>query len=67
MGSKMIKIASIAFIAFMCTLIVTLGALEVLLTLYRLDVYPPMNKDIFLLMVSGVYVFFYRACWSRAL
>lgn len=50
----------IGFIALIATLLLTMLALQVLLTLYRLNVDVPMNKEIFLLVMAGEFTFFYH-------
>ena len=61
------KIVAITLIALSVTLLITFGAIEVLLTLYRLDFDPQVTKELFICGVSAVYVFFYHWCWKKSL
>lgn len=50
----------IGFLATLATFMVTMGVIQLMITLYRLDIDFPMNKDIFLLLMAGQWVFFYH-------
>ena len=50
----------IGFLALLATLLLTLGFVQILLTCYRLEIDVPMNKDIFLMLMAGEFVFFYH-------
>lgn len=50
----------IGFLALIATFLVTMGVVQILLTCYRLEIDVPMNKDIFIMSMAGVYVFFYH-------
>lgn len=60
------KIVAITLIAISVTLLITFGATEVLLTLYRLDFDPQVNKEIFLICVAGIFSTVFWECWKRS-
>ena len=50
----------IGFLALIATFLVTMGLIQILLTCYRLELDFPMNKEIFLMLMAGEFVFFYH-------
>lgn len=60
------KLLALAFLAFMFTLFVTLGAMWVCLWAYRHGYNPPINKELFFGAVATVFVAAYRFCWVKA-
>jgi hypothetical protein len=50
----------IAILALLATSLFTMLLVQILLTCYTLDINPPINKEIFILLTAGEFTFFYH-------
>jgi hypothetical protein len=54
------RILAIGVIALIATCFLTLFVVQILLTCYSLDINPPINREIFILLTAGEFTFFYH-------
>ena len=60
------KIVAVTLMALSITLLITFLAIDVMLTLYRLDFDQQVNKGIFLICVAGIFSTVFWECWKRS-